>query len=233
VPGLRHAPAFTGPGVTVPSTPDALWIWLRGTDRGDLLHRGRALSQSIDDAFVLVSAIDSFVHDIGRDLSGYEDGTENPKGEAAREAAFSTEGGPGLAGSSFVAVQRWEHDLPRFEKLTEDERDASVGRRRADNEELPDAPASAHVKRTVQESFEPAAFLLRRSMPYVDGLTAGLNFVAFGKSFDAFEAQMKRMVGLEDGIADALFRFTRPLTSSYLWCPPLRADKLDLRAIGL
>ena len=41
------------------------------------------------------------------------------------------------------------------------------------------------------------------------------------------------MVGAEDGIIDALFRFTRPLTGSYFWCPPMRAGKLDLRVLGL
>jgi hypothetical protein len=33
--------------------------------------------------------------------------------------------------------------------------------------------------------------VLRRSMPWADGMRGGLNFVAFGKSFDAFEAQGK------------------------------------------
>jgi len=42
----------------------------------------------------------------------------------------------------------------------------------------------------------------------------GLNFVAFGKSFDVFEAQLKRMVGAEDGITDALFKYTRPVNGS-------------------
>ena len=40
-------------------------------------------------------------------------------------------------------------------------------------------------------------------------------FVAFGHSFDAFEAQLTRMIGAGDGIPDALFRFTRPITGSY------------------
>jgi putative iron-dependent peroxidase len=44
-----------------------------------------------------------------------------------------------------------------------------------------------------------------------DGLRGGLNFVAFGKSFDAFEALLKRMVGAEGGITDALFKFTLPV----------------------
>jgi len=74
---------LTGPGIEVPVTPAALWCWLRGDDRGELVHRGRSLA-------------------------------------------------------------------------------AMFGRRRDDNEEIADAPPSAHVKRTAQESFEPEAFVLRR-----------------------------------------------------------------------
>lgn len=101
------------------------------------------------------------------------------------------------------------------------------------NQELDDAPESAHVKRTAQESFDPEAFILRRSMPWADAAGEGLVFVAFGRNFDAFEALLNRMVGAEDGIADALFTFTRALTGSYFWCPPVADGRLDLRALGL
>ena len=67
-------------------------------------------------------------------------------------------------------------------------------------------------------------------MPWADNTGAGLVFVAFGKSFDAFEAQLKRMVGAEDGITDALFRFTRPISGSYYWCPPMKDGHLNLTA---
>src|SRR5438094_292453 len=50
---------------------------------------------------------------------------------------------------------------------------------------------------------------------WAEGTRGGLNFVAFGKSFDAFEAQLKRMVGAEDGITDALFKFTSAISGSY------------------
>ena len=56
-------------------------------------------------------------------------------------------------------------------------------------------------------------------MPWTDGARAGLVFVAFGRSLDAFEAQLARMVGAEDGIADALFEFTRPTSRSHGSCP--------------
>jgi putative iron-dependent peroxidase len=41
------------------------------------------------------------------------------------------------------------------------------------------------------------------------------------------------MVGAEDGIADDLFRFSRPVSGCYFWCPPMKADHLDLSALGL
>jgi putative iron-dependent peroxidase len=114
-----------------------------------------------------------------------------------------------------------------------EEQDNAIGRRRRDNQELTDAPPSAHIKRTAQESFNPEAFVLRRSMPWVDDKRAGLVFVAFGKSTVAYEALLARMVGTEDGISDALFRFTRPLTGAYFWCPPMKKGRLDLSALGI
>jgi putative iron-dependent peroxidase len=70
-------------------------------------------------------------------------------------------------------------------------------------------------------------------MPWAEGDAEGLEFVAFGRSFDAFEAQLIRMSGIEDGIVDALFRFSRPVTGGYFWCPPVESGKLNLTAIGL
>ncbi len=230
--GLRPFPALAGPGCDVPSTQADLWIWLRGDDHGDLLHAGRRLQDGLASAFRLDQLTDAFRYRGGLDLSGYEDGTENPAGEAAVAAATAQGRGAGLDGSSFVAVQQWLHDLDHFETLPQAERDHIIGRRLSDNEELDDAPASAHVKRTAQESFEPEAFVLRRSMPWADASGYGLMFTAFGHSLDAFEVQLRRMVGEEDGITDGLFRFSRPLSGSYFWCPPLRGGRLDLSAAG-
>lgn len=39
------------------------------------------------------------------------------------------------------------------------------------------------------------------------------------------------MSGGEDGVVDALFSFSRAVTGSYYWCPPVRAGRLDLRAL--
>jgi putative iron-dependent peroxidase len=231
--GLRAFPSLSGGGCEVPSTQADMWVWLRGQDRGRLVHRSRAIEWLLRPAFRCDRLVDGFKYDRGLDLSGYEDGIENPKGDDAIAAAFVQGQGVGRDGASFVAVQQWVHDLDHLGALPESEGDNIIGRRRSDNQEIEDAPASAHVKRTAQESFDPPAFVLRRSMPWADVSHEGFMFVAFGKSLDAFEVQLRRMAGLDDGIIDGLFRFTRPVSGSYFWCPPARGSKLDLSALGL
>jgi putative iron-dependent peroxidase len=231
--GLEVFPSYTEAGFDVPSTPAALWCWLRGDDRGELVHRARAIVQSVAPVLRLQHTIDGFRYKSGFDLSGYEDGTENPKGAAAVKVAVSAGQGIGLDGGSFVAVQQWVHNLDAFEAMTPHQQNHTIGRRKRDNKELGNAPASAHVKRTAQESFNPAAFILRRSMPWAEAQQAGLVFVAFGNSLDAFDALLRRMAGAEDGVVDALFTFTRPISGSYFWCPPMKHRRLDLRALGL
>ena len=235
VPGLRTFPALTGPGVHSPSTQQDLWCWLRGNDLGEVVNRSIDLVDSLAPAFHLEESVDAFKHGdeaLGRDLTGYEDGTENPTGDEAVEVAFAEGQGQALDGSSFVAVQQWVHDLRTFRSMSQDEQDLVIGRRLSDNEEIGDAPPSAHTKRTEQESFSPEAHVLRRSMPFAGPSGEGLMFVAFGHSLDAFEAQLRRMMGEEDAVTDALFRFSRPVTGGYYWCPPLESGKLNLAAIG-
>ena len=160
-------------------------------------------------------------------MTGYLDGTENPKETLAESAALQSDG------SSFAAVQRWVHDLAKFRGFGAEKQDLTFGRRKTTNEEFAEAPPSAHVKRAAQESFEPTAFLVRRSMPWVSGLEQGLEFIAYGESLDRYERVLRRMVGLEDGVLDGLLTFSRPVTGGYFWCAPASGDRLDLRALGV
>ena len=232
VPGLRSFPALTGPGCAMPSTQHALWVELTGGDRGALLQRAAEVCQALGGAFELAGDLEAFKHREGRDLSGYLDGTENPKEAKAAAAALVAGVGPGLDGGSFAAVQRWLHDLAYFNALPEPVRDQVIGRRLSDDVELKDAPGNAHVKRTAQESFAPEAFMVRRSLPWIEGARKGLLFVAFVEDLDRFERVLRRMAGLEDGVTDSLLRFSRPETGAYFWCPPVHAGRLDLSAIG-
>ncbi|MGI9524263.1 MAG: Dyp-type peroxidase [Hyphomicrobiaceae bacterium] len=230
-PELRPFPAFSGVGIEVPSTQADLWIWINCDEGGMAITKALDLMNELTSAFEFVDPIDGFKNGetesgLGRELTGYQDGTENPQGEDASAAAI------GHDDSSFVAVQTWKHDLAKFASFPREAQDQIFGRRRTDNEELVDAPASVHVKRTAQESFDPEAFVLRRSLSWSGPTGQGMMFVAFGNSFDAFEAQMRRMAGYNDGIIDACFQFSRPIAGGYYWCPPLSNGQMNVQLLS-
>ena len=211
----------------LPETPVDLLVWLRATpaqDRGDLLAITRQIQALLGDAFVLTESVEAFQHlsksgTKSKDLTGFEDGTENPKGQKAKDFGFAADG------SSFLALQKWQHQWQKIEKMSPTEQNQAIGRNKQTNAELETAPPSAHIKRTTQEDFTLSdgteGFTLRRSMPWSDGTNSGLMFAAFGKSFEAFELQLARMVGADDGITDAVFKMSKPVTGSLFWCPPV------------
>jgi putative iron-dependent peroxidase len=230
VTGLRPFPADLPP---FPSTQQALWLCLGHGDPGRAFEAGRAFAARLGAGLEVADEIDGFVYRGGRDLTGFEDGTANPQGDDAAAAAIVAGRGPGLDGGSFVAVQRWVHDLDAADRMTVAARAHAIGRDPETNEELADAPASAHVKRTEQESFaDPPGHIVRRSMPYGGIREHGLAFVAYGESLDRFERQLRRMAGRDDGVPDGLLSFSRAVSGGYYFCPPVLDGRLDLRAFG-
>ena len=223
--GLRTFPSLSGAAVSVPSTQEALCFLLRGADRGVVFDLTQTIREIVGDAFLLVDVNDTFVYHGNRDLTRFEDGTENPKDDEAVAAAIRPDG------SSFLVVQRWVHDLMRFRGFEEPRRELLIGRRAETNEEIEDAPASAHVKRAAQEDYDPPAFMVRRSMPWASATQEGLEFIAHVESLDRYERVLHRMVGHDDGIVDGLFQFSRPVTGGYYWCPPVQGERLDLSAL--
>jgi porphyrinogen peroxidase len=224
--GLRSFPVISGRGgPVIPSTQAALFLHTRAEDHGTSLRRMLDALATLGDGVHVDEDIAAFKYDIGRDLSGYEDGTENPKGDAALQAAVRPDGG------SFVAAQRWVHDLAALARLDDKTRDEAMGRNRETNAELADAPPHAHIKRAQQEAFDPPAFMLRRSMPFGGVREHGLFFVAYVAALDTFERVMKNMSGANDGVVDGLFRFSRPVSGGYYFCPPVNGTSLDLGSL--
>ncbi len=211
---------------TLPATPHALWTLIPGASASAVFETAERLKRELAPHLRVAEARTLFSYRQGRDLSGYLDGTANPKGDEAWAAAL-VPGGP-LQGGSFAVVQRWLHFRERFAALPQAERDDTIGRRLSDNEELDDAPASAHIKRTEQEDYDPPAFMLRRSMPWGDARRHGLQFIAFMSDLGKSQRMLRRMVGLEDGLADALLGHSQAETGAYYFAPPVVDGKLAL-----
>ena len=220
-----------------PKTSCDLVLWLRDKDQGVLMHKARQMIELIKHAFVC--------HDITRactylsyqkeeklidhDLSGFEDGTENPQADDQFNTAIIQAENKHLNGSSFWVIQKWQHDFHWLDKSSQQAKEELIGRSLDDNREFDHNKPSSHVKRTAQESFDPDAFMWRRSMPWInDQLEGGLMFSCFATSFYPFETQFSRMTGDEDGIVDGLFEFSTILSTQFLWCPGFVKGKLVL-----
>lgn len=225
VPGLRAFNRLEGRAV-MPATQRAVWAFITDDSPSAAFQRAETLTAALADDLTVADALPLFRYRDGRDLTGYRDGTANPKGGEARDAALIAEGDQ--AGGSFVLVQRYLHFRNRFARLAQADRDDVIGRRLSDDEEMEEAPDSSHVKRTDQEGFDQPAFMLRRSMPWGDPRRHGLQFIAFADDLERIDKVLRRMCGLEDGIADALLVHTQAETGSYYYCPPMRNGRLDL-----
>ena len=160
--GLR---AFPGDVPPFPSTQHALWVWMAHGDASRLFDAGRALAGRFRGLLDVVDEVDAFGYREGRDLSGFVDGTENPKGEEAVQAAIIAGAGPRARRRQLRRGPALGARLDAVNRMTVAARAAAVGRDPETDVELADAPVSAHVKRTAQESLDPPAHILRRSMP--------------------------------------------------------------------
>ena len=218
-------------GTRVPSTQSDVFFWIQ-SDRIDF---------ATDSALVIDSALASvgrrlleergFMYHKSRDLTGFEDGTANPKGTRRLDAALIPEGEIG-AGGSYALGQTWVHDLAKFAALPVAEQERVIGRTKADSIELGgDAmPRDSHVSRTDVELHGVAQKIWRRSAPFGGAGRHGLFFLAFACDPGRFDIQLRRMYGLaDDGLHDRLTEFSVPVSASYWFVP---SEQALARALG-
>ena len=228
VPGLRAFPSWSGTTATLPSTPTGLWCWLRGQDPGDLVLMGQALQHALAPAWRLDSVVDGF--DMGRgpnghgqDLTGYEDGTETRKRDDARTAALVHEAGAGLdGGSPWLCSSGCTTGKPSTHSRRRLRTMSSVGAARTTKSLTMHRPVP--MQRTAQESFDPPGSAQIHAPGRCNAI--GSDVCGLRRQLpDAFEAQLHRMAGPDDGVTDALFG-VHAHNRCRFWCPPLRDGRL-------
>jgi putative iron-dependent peroxidase len=222
---LRPFDAVDGTeGHRAPSTQHDLWIWIHGTGEDLALDAARACTTLLAPVATLALEQACFVYRDSRDLTGFVDGTENPKIEEAPSVALIADGDLG-EGGAYVITQRWVHDLERFHARSVAEQECTIGRTKPDSIELDDdvKPPTAHIARVVIEEDDEELEIYRRSTPYGTVTEHGLYFLGFSAELSRFDKMLARMFGLADGIRDQLTDFTRPVTGSYYFAPSLEA----------
>ena len=208
-------------GYVMPGTQHDALLWLSGSSYDVVFDEARQAINALAALASLAEEASAWPYRRFRDLTGFEDGTENPSLFEAPDVVLIREGTPG-AGGTVLLLQQWAHDVAAWESLPEASQELVIGRTKPDSTELDPKPTDSHVARTDQDEF---GTIFRRNMPYGTVSEHGTMFVGFCAEQRPLTAMLESMAGVRDGVRDALTRYTRPLTGAYYFIPSTEATR--------
>ena len=212
--GARHAV----------STPGDLLFHIRSKRMDLCFELATQLMARMGDAVSPVDEVHGFRYFDDRDLMGFVDGTENPRGAAVFEAVLVGEEDAGFAAGSYVIVQKYLHDLGAWNALSTEAQERIIGRTKLSDVELDDSvkPTSAHNALTTIVEDGKEIKILRDNMPF--GRPAhgefGTYFIGYSRSPRTIEQMLDNMfVGRPPGNYDRLLDFSRAVTGNLFFVP--------------
>ncbi len=159
-----------------------------------------------------------------RDLIGFVDGTENPRGQEAVDAVLVGEEDPTFSGGSYVIVQKYLHDMDGWNALSSEEQERIIGRKKLSDIELDDSakPTSAHSALTTIVEDGKEIKILRDNMPFGRASQGefGTYFIGYSRSPRTIEQMLENMfIGRPPGNYDRLLNFSRAVTGGLFFVP--------------
>ena len=212
--GERHAVA----------TPGDLLFHIRAKRMDLCFEVASQIMTRIKDAVSPVDEVHGFRYFDDRDLLGFVDGTENPRGEEVFEATLIGAEDSAFAGGSYVIVQKYLHDLAAWNALSTEGQERIIGRTKLSDIELDDAvkPTSAHnALTTIVEDGEEKQ-ILRDNMPFgqVSQDEFGTYFIGYSRSPRVTETMLENMfIGRPPGNYDRILDFSRAVTGNLFFVP--------------
>jgi porphyrinogen peroxidase len=206
------------------STPGDILFHIRAKRMDLCFELATQIMDKIGDAVSVADEVHGFRYFEDRDIIGFVDGTENPRGDAAREAAVVGDEDPAFEGGSDVIVQKYLHNMKAWNALSVEAQERIIGRKKLSDIEMDDAekPASAHSALTVIEENGKELKILRDNMPF--GRPGhgefGTYFIGYSRTPRITEIMLQNMfVGRPPGNYDRLLDFSSPVTGSLFFAP--------------
>jgi putative iron-dependent peroxidase len=212
--GARHAV----------STPGDLIFHIRAKRMDLCFELATQIMARIGSATTPQDEVHGFRYFDDRDLMGFVDGTENPRGEDATTAVLIGEEDAAFAGGSYVIVQKYLHDLAGWNALPTETQERIIGRTKLSDIELDDSvkPTSAHNALTTIVEDGKEVKILRDNMPFgraADG-EFGTYFIGYSRSPRTIEVMLENMfIGRPPGNYDRLLDFSRAVTGNLFFVP--------------
>jgi len=206
------------------ATPGDILFHIRSTRMDLCFELATQIMSRLTGAVSTVDEVHGFNYFDDRDLIGFVDGTENPVEQAAVDATIIGEEDAAFAGGSYVIVQKYLHDLTRWNALSIEEQERIIGRTKLSDIELDDAvkPSSAHnVLTTIMEDGKQLE-IVRDNMPFgeVGKGEFGTYFIGYARSPHRIEQMLVNMfVGQPPGNYDRLLDYSRAVTGTLFFVP--------------
>jgi putative iron-dependent peroxidase len=218
-----NTPMTGGDGFTMPATQADAWLWVAGASYDVVFDVGREALRVLAPFATLTRELSGWSYKHSRDLTGFEDGTKNPSLMVAPGIATIPDGEPG-AGGTVLLFQKWQHRVAEWESLPVERQERVMGRTKPDSIELPEdvMPDDSHVQRTTVEEGGEERKIFRRNTSYGTVTDFGTVFVGFSADQQRMNRMLERMAGVEDGMRDALTRYSTPLTGAWYFVPSLQ-----------
>lgn len=204
--------------VTAPATDADVMLHMHSA-RPDLhFYILRSFMNQVREDVTMLDESDAFRYLDSRDMTGFEDGTENPKGDERAQVALIQEGE--FAGGSYMMWQRYVHKLAAWERLSIAQQEKVIGRTKPDSVELDNVPPKSHVGRVDLKEDGKGLKIVRHSLPYgqVSG-EHGLVFIAYCNRLYNFKTMLESMYGHSDQHQDIMLNFTDAVTGAYFFTP--------------
>jgi porphyrinogen peroxidase len=205
-----------------PATAADLLLHIRGERRDLSFELARQMRHLLGLRAAIIEEVSGFRYLDNRDFTGFVDGTENPQGEDRATVALVGAEDASFTGGSYVHMQRYVHDLARWERLAVSQQEITIGRTKPNDVELPSGvkPPFAHISRVTIEENGEALEILRHNMPYGGTDRSGLVFIAYSRSPEIFDQMLDRMIYADaDGEYDHLMDYTQAATGCHFFAP--------------
>ncbi len=221
---LRKFQEIRAGGRHAVSTPGDLFFHIRAKRMDLCFELETQILTRLGGAVSAQDEVHGFRYFDDRDLIGFVDGTENPTGQAAIDATVISDEDPGFAGGSYVIVQKYLHDLARWNALPTEAQERIIGRTKLSDIELDDSvkPTSAHNALTTIVEGGREVKILRDNMPFGHAAQKefGTFFIGYSRSPRTIEQMLENMfIGRPPGNYDKLLDFSRAVTGNLFFVP--------------
>lgn len=206
------------------STPGDMLFHVRAQRMDLCFELATQITARLGPSIIPVDEVHGFRYFDSRDLIGFVDGTENPKGQDAVEATLITDEDPTFAAGSYVIIQKYLHDLASWNTLPTEKQEKIVGRTKLNDVELDDKtkPTYAHNALTKIVENGKEVKILRDNMPFghAGQKEFGTYFIGYSRSPRTIEEMLQNMfVGKPPGNYDRLLDFSRAVTGNLFFVP--------------